>query len=318
MSALDLVTLGARVKGVFGRTVEETTVEPWVDELSMATDSDQDEEKYVWLGRAARMTKWDTGPRIITSASQFSYTIANVDWANAIEISVKDWRRRKFGKIDNLVRDLAVMGVTHPNERMSEVIIDGETAACYDGQFFYDTDHEEGASGVQDNDITAAAAIPGDPTVEEMKKAIFKGIMQLRGFKDDKNKPMNQGMRIVIILIPTQLIPVAEAAVRSVITVAGGASATNELAVQTRYVLNIRDNPYLDTAWGGTPKKFSVLRADGGGAPFIFQKEVPMFLDSQGTASGEAFLNKRLLFGAQRSYEIGYGFWQQAVLVTFV
>ena len=314
MSALDLVTLGARVKGVFGQTVEETTVEPWVDELAMATESDQDEEKYTWLGRASRMGKWDTGPRIITSASQFSYVIANVDWANAIEISIKDWRRRKFGKIDALVADLAVNGVTHPNERMSDVILAGETAACYDGQFFFDTDHVEGSSGVQSNDLTPAAVDPAAPTAEEMKVAIFASIVGMRGFKDDKNKPMNTGMSRVLVLVPTALIPVAEAAIRSVILVSGD----NELAAQTRYLISLRDNPYLDTDWGGTPKKFMVARLDGGGAPFIFQKEVPLFLDSQGMSSGEAFLNKRLLFGAQRSYEIGYGFWQQAILNTFV
>ena len=46
--------------------------------------------------------------------------------------------------------------VSHWASLLSTLIVNGESATCYDEQYFFDTDHSEGESGTQSNVISAA------------------------------------------------------------------------------------------------------------------------------------------------------------------
>lgn len=319
---MDLLTLGARVKGTFRIATEEDAPEFWVDALSFKTTSDQEEETYAWLGRGMPMEQWESGPRPITRPGEFSLKVPNEDYANAVEVPAKTYRRRKFGEIDRVIRDLAVMGRIHPNEKMSALIRDGETELCYDQQFYYDTDHVSGKSGVQSNIVVASEAAGAvtdrtAPTAQEIKTFIYKAIARNMSFKDDQARPMNRGRARYFVMVPTPIMPEADAAIHSQVIVTSGASATNELAAQRNFELILVVNPDLDASWGSGDKKFAIFRADGSGAAFILQEEVPLYLDMGGVNNYELFHNKRLVFGTQRSYNVRPGHWQKSVLVKF-
>ena len=48
-----------------------------------------------------------------------------------------------------------------------------QSTACYDGQFFFDTDHAEGDSGTQSNDITNDIVTTTAPTASELQTSIL-------------------------------------------------------------------------------------------------------------------------------------------------
>ena len=106
-----------------------------------------------------------------------------------LEVLVDDIRRDKTGQVMTRVRELAERANSHWASLLSALIIAGESTACYDGQYFFDTDHAEGDSGTQDNDIgvdisALPAAVHGvvtAPSVEEMQQSILKGIAQKIG-----------------------------------------------------------------------------------------------------------------------------------------
>ena len=71
--------------------------------------------------------------------------------------------------------ELAERGRTHYASLLSTLIVNGATTVCYDGQYFFDTDHSEGASGTQSNKIdsdisTLPASVHGSTTAPSPKK----------------------------------------------------------------------------------------------------------------------------------------------------
>src|ERR1051325_2608810 len=81
--------------------------------------------------------------------SQVLLTIVNKTWESTIRIDADEQRRDKTGQIMVRVNELARRVATHPNKLLSTLISSGASSACYDGQYFFDTDHSEGDSGTQ-------------------------------------------------------------------------------------------------------------------------------------------------------------------------
>ena len=67
-------------------------------------------------------------------------------------------RRDKTGQIDIRIREQVQRAQAHWAKLLSDLIIAAESTVCYDGQYFFDTDHSEGDSGTQDNDLSIGVA----------------------------------------------------------------------------------------------------------------------------------------------------------------
>lgn len=315
---LNLLTFGARVKGVFLAASEEVDVLPWITALSWMTDSDSVSETYASLGAAPRLVQWDDGPRQIEGVTEQSLLVPNYDWANAVFITAQDYRRQKFGEFDRLVSDLAVAGKTHPNElAISRLQAFESTITCYDGQLFFDTDHLTGDSGTQSNDLSIAIVAAGAPTVAEIRANIFAAIAAQQGYLNDKGRPFMQGAGgRYMVLAPANQLDVFSTAIYG--DVIQGTSGTIDNTLRKVPGLNIElvTDATLNATWGTTAIQFAVFRVDGPGNALVMQEEVPLTPDDSGVNAHELFHHKRLVFGAQRAYNILGLHWHKAVLVT--
>lgn len=316
---LDLLTFGARVKGTFLAASEEADILPWIRSIAWETDSDSGEETYASLGSAPRMTQWDDGPRAVEGTNEQTFKVPNIDWANAVKITAPDFRRQKFGEFDRLVSELAVAGRTHPNELMLTNLQLFETSiTAYDGQLFFDTDHETGDSGVQSNDLTPGAVAAGNPTIAEIRDAISAAMTAQRGFLNDKGRPYMQGSGgQYLVVCPTNQLAKFSTAIFSDTLQGTGGAIDNTLKLIRNATFTLEDDATLDATWGTTAIKFALFRVDGPGNAIIIQEEVPLTPDDGGINAYELFTNKRLLFGAQRSYNLLGLHWHKAVLSVF-
>ena len=285
----------------------------WVNDLSMAVDSDQMSEEHRWLGMSPQMREW-IGGRLVHGLREQGITIRNVEFEATVEVLVRELRLDKTGQIMQRINGLADRANSHGAKLLSELIIAGESTVAYDGQFFFDTDHVEGSSGTQSNDITHDVTTPASPTAAEMTLAVLSLISQLYSFKDDQGEPLNEGMQRVLILTPTSLWGPTLTGVTSERLAGGETNPLNNVRSQGLQI-EVRQNPRL--TW---TDKIVGFRADGGdgGRPFIRQEEKPLDVSAQAEGSPEEFNNKRHLYGVDWTGNYGYGFWQHACLQTLV
>ncbi|WP_440640272.1 Mu-like prophage major head subunit gpT family protein [Bradyrhizobium sp. PUT101] len=280
----------------------------FVDRYAMRMDSSQEIETYAWLGMAPKMREW-IGGRQPKGLREQSFQITNKDFEATLEILTKDLRREKWGQIKVRIAELSRRTLTHPASLLTTLMINGKSAACYDGQYFYDTDHAEGDSGAQDNDLTFAAATATTPTVAEMRDAILKAIQAILGFRDDQGEPMNEDAREFDVVVPVALWAVAVSAV-TLPTLDQGAA--NILTNMSDFKINVVPNARLSDA-----TEFYVNRTDAETKPFILQEEVPLNVAAIAEGSELEFKEKKHWYGVDWAGNVGYGFWQHSVLTTF-
>ena len=303
-------------KGVVGMILArlETGSAAWVSQLAMRMTSTQATEEYAWLGNAPALREF-IGGRTPAELAENSFRVSNKDYEGSILIKSKDMRRDKTGQIQIRVNQLADRALDHPAKLMSTLIIAGESTVCYDGQYFFDTDHAEGASGSQSNDITfdiSDAATGGTataPTAATVAGAILAAIQQIYTFKDDRGEPMNQGAAQFVVMVPVTFMAAGLEAIYASLT--GGGNTNVLKALEGRFSIELVPNPRL--TW---TTKLAVFRTDDAAKPFILQEEDIPDVIALGDGSEFEQLNKEQLFGIDWTGNVAYGYWQHACLVT--
>lgn len=315
MSNLSVLSSRAIIGEYFRRLEQGAT--GWANQLSNYFTSDQAGEDYKWLGMSPAMREW-VGGRMAKGLRDSAYTIKNKPFESTLEISIDDLRRDKTGQIMVRIGEQVDRANAHWAKLLSSLIIAGESAACYDGQAFFDTDHAEGDSGTQSNDISvdiSAVPVPATahgsttaPAPEELMHAILEGAQAILGFKDDQGEPMNENARQFMVMVPTSFWKAAITAVGAP-SLAGG--ATNIITTADGFGFNVQVNPRL--TW---TTKLAVFRTDGNIKPFIRQEEVPVEVSAIAEGSELEFTRRVHQYGLYASGNVGYGYWQHGCLVT--
>ncbi len=302
--------------GRFYNRLEVLTAASWIGGISMLFTSDQESETYKWLGMSPAMREW-IGGRQAKGLKDTGISITNKLFEATLEIPV-DWLRRdKTGQIQVRIDEMAGRAVTHWQSLLSGLIADGANLVCYDGEYFFDTDHSEGKSGSQSNDITVdISGVPATlhgvqtaPSPEELRAMVFKGVESILGFKDDQGEPMNELARTFLVMVPLGWMTAAVAALRN--PVVGG--DTNTVTSLDGYTFEVAVNPRL--TW---TDKLVVFRTDASTKPYIRQEEFGVEIDAVAEGSELEFNERMHHYGLSASRNVGLGYWQQACLVQAV
>lgn len=124
------------------------------EKLAMVVNSTAGEEKYGWLGMLPRMREW-IGPRVVHRLKEHDYSIKNKDFELTVSVGRNDIMDDKLGVYSPMFQSLGDSAARHPDELVFALLKNGFTAPCYDGQYFFDTDHpvldESGAEVSQSN-----------------------------------------------------------------------------------------------------------------------------------------------------------------------
>ena len=318
---MDQSVLSSRaIIGMYYARLEQNPGLAWVNGVANMFNSDQASEEYAFLGQSPVFREW-IGGRNAKGLRSSAFSIRNKHYESTLEIALRDARRDKTGQITARVNEWVDRSLTHWASLLSTLVVAGESTPCYDGQFFFDTDHEEGESGQQSNDITVDISempvqvhgVVANPSVEEFQHAILKGISQLLGFKDDRGEPMNENAQEFMVIVPTQYAFVAYQSVAPIVT-ANSAVATLASNVLDGFNVRVAVNPRL-SAW---TDKFTIFRTDSPIKGLIRQQETDVDLKVKAEGSEYEFDNDAWQFGIDSWRNVGYGYWQRACLVQLI
>lgn len=307
-------TLSSRaIIGEFYATLEQDLGASWIQAVSNLFQSDQESETYKWLGMSPSMREW-IGGRHAKGFRENGITITNKEFEATLEVLVKEMRRDKTGQVMLRVREMAERTNSHWAKLLSTLLMAGEAAVCYDGQYFFDTDHAEGDSGAQSNDLTYDATTPTAPTAGEMESAILKSIEAMLGFKDDQGEPMNENAREFLVMVPVPLMSPTAAALGSQIIIDSSTSRSNGIITLGHlggFKVGMATNARL--TW---TTKFATFRTDGQVKSLIRQEEEPVSMSAIAEGSELEFKENKHQYGVKASRNVGFGYWQRACLTT--
>jgi len=306
--------------GEFFAALKEGLGAFWVPLISNYFISDQDIEKYPWLGMSPAMREW-VGGRHAKGLSENKIEIQNKHFEATIDILAKQLRRDKSTQAVVRIRELAQRANTHWASLLTTLLINGASTVCYDGQYFFDTDHSEGSSGTQSNSISVdISALPTTvhgtttvPSVEEAQLAIASGIAQIVGFKDNEGEPRNEAAESFLVMCPVSLMNVMLNAVATPAQVAASQTVLDGMK-SNRFKIEVAPNARLSD-W---TESFAVFRTDSQVKALIRQEETAVDLKVKGEGSEYEFDNDAHQYGIDTWRNVGYGMWQDVSLVTMI
>jgi len=293
----------------------------WIPKISMEFNSSQLTETYRWLGMVPTMREW-IGARQAKGFFDNSYSITNKRYEATIQILKEDAQRDTTGQARMRIGDLARRSLSHWASLLSTLIMAGAATTCYDGQYYFDTDHTEGNNTTNQSnslsiDISALpAAVHGSTTVpssQEMALVILLCIQAILGFKDNENEPMNEEANQFLVMCPISLGNAVASALGDS-TFGGGeinqlAGFAREQGFRVDFAMNAR------LTW---TEQIAVFRTDDGGKALIRQNEKEVEMKAKAEGSEFEFDNDAWQFGVDARRNVGYGFWQSACLATMI
>lgn len=105
------------------------------------------QEDYGWLGDVKAMREW-IGDREINSIKQHGYSIKNRAWELTQGVDRHKIMDDQVGMYSPLFAMMGDSAAKHPDELIFALLAAGFTTNCYDGQYFFDTDHPVLVNGV--------------------------------------------------------------------------------------------------------------------------------------------------------------------------
>lgn len=124
-------------------------VTPQWAEIATQVPSSAATETYSWLNAWPRIREW-IGDRQVKQLSGESYKISNRDFESTVAVPRNAIEDDQVGLYSPMFQELGRATAAFPDELIFPLLPAGATTKCYDGQYFFDTDHPV-AGGVKSN-----------------------------------------------------------------------------------------------------------------------------------------------------------------------
>lgn len=115
-------------------------VTPDFDQFTLTVPSTNSTEQYGWLGNSTAFREW-LGDRVIQNLAVHDYSIKNKTFENTVGVPRESIEDDSFGLFSPQMAQLGQDAALHPTELIYALLAGGFTGTCYDGQYFFDTDH---------------------------------------------------------------------------------------------------------------------------------------------------------------------------------
>ncbi len=264
------------------------------DKIAMKVPSSTGSNLYAWLSAFPKMRRW-VGEKHVKNLQAYSYSIVNEDWEATVAVNRNHIEDDQLGIYQPQAQMAGFSAKQLPDEIVYELVNNGFTALCYDGQYFFDVDHPVAGGSVSNVSTKALSAA----TLAAAQASYGAARTAMRRFKDEDGRPIN--ISPTVLLVP----PALEDTARALLTVdrledgkPNPYKGTAELVVESRLT--------SDTAW-------FLLDTSKPVRPFIYQeRKAPVFVQQTDPEADDVFSRKEYKFGAEARAAGGYGFWQMA------
>lgn len=124
--------------------------------FTMVSPSGAATTEYSWLGQFPGLIKW-LGERIVKGIVSHGYSITNETYEATLAVKRTDIEDDQYGAYGKIFAEAGRAAMDHRSQLIYAALKAGFETKCYDGQFFFDTDHPvynmEGApAGTVSND----------------------------------------------------------------------------------------------------------------------------------------------------------------------
>lgn len=109
-------------------------------QVAMDVPSTTSQEVYPWLGQTTRFREW-IGDRVIQNLKSHDFTIKNRSFENTVGVDKDAVQDDTYGVYKPVIAQLGLDAKQHPDELVFNLLTSGASSLCYDGQYFFDTDH---------------------------------------------------------------------------------------------------------------------------------------------------------------------------------
>jgi len=110
------------------------------ERVAMDVPSTTSQEVYPWLGQTTRFREW-IGDRVIQNLATHDFTIKNKRFENTVGVDRDAISDDTYGVYKPVMAQLGLDAKQHPDELVFGLLANGTSKICYDGQYFFDTDH---------------------------------------------------------------------------------------------------------------------------------------------------------------------------------
>ena len=124
-------------------------VEPNHAQIAMVVPSNSRVNDYKFMLQFPMLQEW-IGDRTLKSLASEHFQIVNKDYESSIEVDRNDIEDDQIGIYNPIVSEMGRAAAQHPSILLATLIAAGFTTTCFDGQYFFDSDHPVG-SGIQGN-----------------------------------------------------------------------------------------------------------------------------------------------------------------------
>lgn len=300
---LSLVEAGLRTEFFSAfRQLEGESIVPRIATIIRTTLPTQ---KYGWLGTVPVMREF-VDERTPTGLRVVEYAISDRTWEASIAVDRRALEDEQYDMIRLRVRDLALEAVRHKEQLVVQALLQGAVdGRCYDGQLLFDTNHQEGESGVQSNVFNGALST----------EALQQAISRMMQFKDDRGRPM--GIMPDTLLVGPKLHWLAMELLESPVVVQANTPAEytpykNVLQGKLRLIVT----PYIA---GTDENKWFLLDTSRSMRAVVLQErqDVPLEFSALDSPNSEqVFMRDQVFYGVRARYGVGYGLWQTALMGT--
>jgi len=145
ISSANLKTIQTAFNAAFKKGLG--TAKPLWQEVALLVPSTTSEEEYGWLGMTTAFREW-LGDRVIQNLKTHGYTIKNKTFENTVSVPREKIEDDQYGIFSPLFEQLGQDAALHPDSLVFSALLNGHQQLCYDGQYFFDTDHPVGTEVV--------------------------------------------------------------------------------------------------------------------------------------------------------------------------
>jgi len=263
-------------------------------QTTMLVPSGSGQSDYTWLSRFPKMRKW-LGDKVVKALEVFKYTVVNDDWEATVEVDRNDIDDDNLGIYGPQAQEAGFSAKQLPDELDADLKNNAFANVCYDGQYFYDDDHEVAGASVSNLGTAALSA------ADKAGAAASYGAARLAimGFTDDEGRPL--GLVPDLLEVPPAL------------------EATGKILVENAKLEDDKPNPYNGTAKLlvnprlTSSTKWMLHVTNRPVKPFVYQeRKKPVFVQQTTEEADNVFMRKKFRFGAEARAAGGYGLWQMS------
>lgn len=264
-------------------------------QLTTQVPSTSSKNDYMWMAALPMMREW-VGPRIVQNISSYAYSIENKLWEQTIGVKRDDIEDDNLGILDPLARSFGEAARLHPDDLLVTLLKSGHTQLCWDGQYFFDTDHPispaDAGAGTYSNYFTGRALTPDNYGLTRSTMLSIKG-------------ENGRALRVLpdVLLVP----PALEATAKRIVENDKDATGAGNPYFGTARVVMLPELAGEDTTW-------YLLATTRVIKPFVFQTRRPLEFVTKNQISDEVVLiENEVRFYASARYNMGYSLPQLAV-----